>query len=83
MTFWILILSILIGTDVGLNAVILGIVTADNWDIIPEMLDPIVVYKNKKVNYFGCFVIVFIHHILFLPIAIGYWFYKLCTIGRK
>ena len=45
--------------------------------------NPIRVYKEYKVNWFGCVMLVLLAHILFLPIAIIYWFYKLCTCGRR
>lgn len=48
-----------------------------------ENLNPVYVYKHRKVNWFGAICIcIFIS--LFCPIgAIGFWFYKLCTVGRK
>lgn len=45
--------------------------------------NPIQVYKDYNVNWFGCIMLVLLAHILFLLIAIVYWFYKLCTIGRR
>lgn len=45
--------------------------------------NPIRVYKEYKVNWFGCIMLVLLAHILFLPIAIIYWFYKLYTCGRR
>ena len=45
--------------------------------------NPIRVYKEYNVNWFGCIMLVLLAHILFLPIAIIYWFYKLCTCGRR
>lgn len=45
--------------------------------------NPIRVYKENNVNWFGCIMRVLLAHILFLPIAIIYWFYKLCTCGRR
>ena len=41
------------------------------------------VYKEFNLNWFGCIILVLLAHLLFLPIAIIYWFYKLCTVGRK
>lgn len=45
--------------------------------------NPIRVYKEYNVNWFGCIMLVLLAHVLFLPIAIIYWFYKLCTCGRR
>ena len=46
-------------------------------------LNPLEVYKNYRVNYFGCFVVVLFFNLLCPLISISYWFYKLCTVGRK
>lgn len=45
--------------------------------------NPIQVYKSYKVNWFGCIMLVLLAHTLFLIMAVVYWFYKLCTVGRK
>jgi hypothetical protein len=45
--------------------------------------NPIQVYKESKLNWFGCIMLVLLAHILFLPISLIYWFYKLCTCGRR
>ena len=57
---------------------------------IPLMLDgclsivnPACIYKHLKVNWFGAIVLATICGLI-CPIAtIGYWFYKLCTVGRR
>lgn len=49
-----------------------------------QWINPIVIYRNNQVNWFGCIVLTILAHIVAGPIfAIGYWFYKLCTVGRK
>ena len=45
--------------------------------------NPIQVYKSYKVNWFGCIMLVLLAHTFFLIMAVVYWFYKLCTVGRK
>ena len=62
----------------------------DSWEEIPRVLNPVAIYKNVKVNYFGCFVLTLVHNIILLPFSICYWlyklgwlFWKLCTIGRE
>ena len=45
--------------------------------------NPVQVYKTYKVNWFGCIMLVLLAHIMFLIMAIVYWFYKLCTVGRE
>lgn len=48
-----------------------------------EFLNPIYVYKNFKVNYFGCTILTIIFNLICPLATICYWFYKLCTVGRK
>ena len=48
-----------------------------------HFLRPDIIYHNTKLNYFGVGVVWLALNLLFLPIALCYWFYKLCTVGRK
>lgn len=48
-----------------------------------EFVNPIYLYNQIKVNWFGVILLTLIWHMLFAPFAIGYWFYKLCTVGRN
>lgn len=44
---------------------------------------PTYIYEHCKVNWFGA-IILFLFVNLLCPVwSIGFWFYKLCTIGRK
>lgn len=48
-----------------------------------EFVNPIFVYKHNKVNWFGAIVVATAYGLI-CPIAtLCYWFYKLCTVGRK
>ena len=48
-----------------------------------EFVNPIFIYKHSKVNWFGA-IMLMIFYSIFLPIGtVAYWFYKLCTVGRK
>lgn len=48
-----------------------------------EFVNPKHIYKYNKVNWFGAIVVATIYGAI-CPIAtLIYWFYKLCTIGRK
>jgi hypothetical protein len=48
------------------------------------VVNPIVVHKyNKQVNWFGAIVLALVFTALCPLPAAGYWFYKLCTVGRK
>ena len=48
-----------------------------------ENLNPAYVYKHWKVNWFGAICICIFGSLLCPMGAIGFWFYKLCTVGRK
>jgi hypothetical protein len=52
---------------------------ADGW----EFVNPVHIYKYNKVNWFGAIIVALIYN-AFCPIgSVCYWFYKLCTVGRK
>lgn len=65
---------------VFINAIFLFNLSIDDME---NGFNPIRVYKENNVNWFGCIMLVLLAHILFLPIAIIYWFYILCTYGRR
>ena len=48
-----------------------------------ECLNPVIIYKNCRVNIFGCIMLTIAGHLLCPWIAPFYWFYKLCTVGRR
>lgn len=52
---------------------------ADGW----EFVNPIHVHKYNKVNWFGAIVVAAIYNALCPIGSVCYWFYKLCTVGRK
>lgn len=52
---------------------------ADGW----EFVNPIHIHKYNKVNWFGTFIVALIYNALCPIGSVCYWFYKLCTIGRK
>lgn len=48
-----------------------------------EFVNPVFIYEHNYVNAFGALVLCLLYSLL-CPIAtICYWFYKLCTVGRK
>lgn len=76
-------ISALIGlilADVFINVILLPFLSIEDME---TSFNPIRVYKENNVNWLGCIMLVLLAHILFLPIAIIYWFYKLCTCGRR
>ena len=48
-----------------------------------EFLNPYVIYKLLKVNQLGAILVCLLFNILCPVLSLGYWFYKLCTIGRR
>ena len=45
--------------------------------------DPVVRYDTEEFNLFGVITITILLNIAFTPMAIVFWLYKLCTIGRR
>ena len=56
---------------------------ASYFEIGLQWINPIVIYNNVPVNWFGCIVLTILAHIAAGPWVVFYWFYKLCTVGRK
>ena len=48
-----------------------------------EILNPFKLYKEYKVNLFGLILLTLFINLLCPVYTIGFWFYKLCTVGRK
>ena len=48
-----------------------------------EFVNPIWIYKHYKVNYFGCLMMTILYNLVCPMLSFCYWFYKLCTVGRK
>lgn len=48
-----------------------------------SFVNPIVIYRNVKINWFATILLTIVLNIIFAPLAALYWFYKLCTVGRK
>lgn len=73
----------LIGTIWGLafffRVIFVEAITADGF----EFVNPKYLYEGGNLNWFGACFIALIWNILFLPFAIIYWIYKLCTVGKK
>ena len=60
------------------------IIFASNFEWGLQWINPIVIYRNVPVNWFGCVILTILAHIVVGPfLAMSYWFYKLCTVGRK
>lgn len=66
-----------------LNMFIILVSLEDGDDVGLQWVNPVVIYNNVSVNWFGCIVLTILAHIVAGPWTIFYWFYKLCTVGRK
>lgn len=51
--------------------------------LIEDMIAPWGVYKHINVNWFGAIVLTIVFNLFCPVISIGWWFYWLCTVGRK
>lgn len=76
---WYIIVGILIWNGVGI-AILDSTFHATK---IADFFNPRAIYRNNRVNYFGCAMLTLLAHILSPFIAFCYWFYVLCTVGRK
>lgn len=52
---------------------------ADGW----EFVNPKIIYQRIQVNWFGAVMLSLFFNLLCPIGAVCYWFYKLCTIGRR
>ena len=48
-----------------------------------EFVNPLVIYKRTRANWFGAFFLATLYGMMCPICAAGYWLYKLCTVGRK
>ena len=46
-------------------------------------LNPVEVYRHFKVNWFGVIWVTVGFNLICPIVSLCYWFYKLCTVGRK
>lgn len=91
--FWLKILvGILGGLDLVVNFLLLILLVENvvELQVIPEFFNPVIIYRNNNVNYFGSLMVMLFYHILLFPFAVAYWLYmigwlfvKLCTIRRR
>ena len=57
------------------------IASADEFN--PSFVNPIVIYNDIKVNWFGAWLLAIVCNVALPSVAIPYWIYKICTVGRK
>ena len=48
-----------------------------------EFFNPAHVYRHERVNWFGALFLALVFTALSPFFAVCYWFYKICTVGRR
>ena len=48
-----------------------------------EFCNPIWLYRQYRVNWFGAGFLALLINLICPACSLGYWLYKLCTIGRR
>lgn len=75
------IISYLLGSGMLAACIMIGFNLSESYGL--SFLNPNVLYKTGEVNWFGAYFLGVLFSIIFLPMAMIYWLYKLCTVGRK
>ena len=84
MTFLLLFLLACALTATGaLMATAIEIISNNECRYPIERHNPCYLYRNYRVNWFGAIMLAIFYNLLTPAVSICYWFYKLCTIGRK
>lgn len=47
-----------------------------------SFVNPMVIYDEIRVNWFGAWLLAIVINVLLPAVAIPYWIYKICTVGR-
>lgn len=47
-----------------------------------SFVNPLVIYDNIDVNWFGAWFLAIIANVALPAVAVLYWIYKICTVGR-
>ena len=79
------------GTIIGAYIIITAVVNIIWWLALMEiaieiglcLCNPKWIYNHTKTNWFGTTCLTILANVAFGPTALCYWFYKLCTVGRK
>jgi len=62
---------------------ILGFTARIGYCIEVERLNPLYIYKDRRVNWFGALCLALVFNVTSPVVTICFWFYKLCTVGRR
>lgn len=76
-----IIILLVIWNFVGLF--ILGMSSRIGYILEVDRLNPLYIYKDRRVNWFGAFVVALIMNVICPIVSVVYWFSKLCTVVRK
>lgn len=71
----------LIATYIAVNIAVF--IIAFTADCGFSFVNPVIIYKNVKMNWVGVILLTIILNLLFTLASICYWIYKLLTVGRK
>lgn len=68
---------------IGSTGPLIGYAIDYGFEDLEDFFDPVVRCDIEDFNLFGVIVITILLNIAFAPMAILFWFYKLCTVGRR
>lgn len=68
---------------IGSTGPLIGYAIDYGFEDLEDFFDPIVRYNTEEFNLFGVIVITILLNIAFAPMAIVFWLYKLCIVGRR
>jgi hypothetical protein len=87
MEFWDIIVCVWLWHVVGfVTWLMLGLyfnVKTIKYSLGIEFVNPLVIYKENGVNWFGAILLATIYGAMCPVATFIYWLYKLCTVGRK
>lgn len=79
-------MEILIEILISLNlasVIIAGVLLASGAYEAFSFVNPKVIYRKIRVNWFGVILLTIVFNACFVIVSIPYWIYKICTVGRK
>lgn len=87
MFWWEIVLVFYLALKIAGYMIFIAFMTAQDedddgisWEVF---FNPCKIYKTVKVNWFGAWLLSIFAFLVFTPIALIFYIYKLCTIGRR
>ena len=77
----IVLLEIWTAVNVAALCILLMLLIADE-GVSLSFVNPMVIYDNIRVNWFGAWLLAIVINVLLPLVSITYWIYKICTVGR-